>query len=347
MTLGRGTARRDARRPRRLCRARRRRLRGGVLAARRRAWRAGAEDPRARTPCDRAGLGGEPRLVDPRADRLLDRYPAAFARDRLDARGAARRSRRSGSCCARPPTSLRGQTDSMRVPSGQSRTCSRSRPSSRRSRSAPRSAESRRAGCLRATPAATCVTSWLNPTSVTVGRARGGEHRVHRGGLARRRRGSHGREDLVEAFRVRALWAAVVAGGVAFAGLIVVRQDADRLWHGLSSWPGAAAVAISAIAGVAALGLVATRRLEPARAVSVVAVAAIIAGWALAQRPELLPGLTIDAGGGAARDDDRRARRARGRLGDPRSVARPAVPDGAAWERSTRRSTRAGGSPLP
>ncbi|HEY1479076.1 MAG TPA: hypothetical protein VGF46_03570, partial [Gaiellales bacterium] len=75
--------------------------------------------------------------------------------------------------------------------------------------------------------------------------------------------------------------------------LIVVRQDDDRLWHGLSSWPGAGAVAVSVIAGVVALGLVAVRRLEPARVVSVVALAAVIAGWALAQRPEILPGLTV------------------------------------------------------
>jgi cytochrome bd ubiquinol oxidase subunit II len=50
---------------------------------------------------------------------------------------------------------------------------------------------------------------------------------------------------------------------------------------------------VSAIAGAGALGLVASRRLEPARVVSVIAVAAIIAGWALAQRPEILPGLSI------------------------------------------------------
>lgn len=138
------------------------------------------------------------------------------------------------------------------------------------------------------------LTSWLNPTSVIVGVLAvviaAYIAAVWLSGDAAR----IGRDDLVDAFRVRAMWAAVVAGGVAVAGLIVVREDAGRLWHGLTSWPGVAAVAISALAGVVALTLVATRRLEPARAVSVVAVAAVIAGWALAQRPELLPGLTID-----------------------------------------------------
>jgi cytochrome d ubiquinol oxidase subunit II len=51
---------------------------------------------------------------------------------------------------------------------------------------------------------------------------------------------------------------------------------------------------VSALAGVAAFALVATRRLELARLASAVAVTAVIAGWALAQRSELLPGLTID-----------------------------------------------------
>jgi cytochrome d ubiquinol oxidase subunit II len=72
-----------------------------------------------------------------------------------------------------------------------------------------------------------------------------------------------------------------------------VRSDAGRLWHGLTTWPGSAAVVVSAIAGAGAIALVVVRRFEGARVVSVVAVAAIIAGWALAQRPELLPGLTI------------------------------------------------------
>jgi cytochrome d ubiquinol oxidase subunit II len=103
-----------------------------------------------------------------------------------------------------------------------------------------------------------------------------------------------GRADLVEAYRTRAIATAVVAGVVSFAALIVVRSDSARLWHGLTTWPGAAAVAVSALAGATALALVATRRLEYARVVSAVAVAAIIAGWALAQRPDLLPGLTID-----------------------------------------------------
>ena len=72
-------------------------------------------DPRSRTPRDRARLGGEPRLADPRADGRLDVLPDGVRLDRLDARRAARDRRRSGSCCARPPTSLARPDGSSRA----------------------------------------------------------------------------------------------------------------------------------------------------------------------------------------------------------------------------------------
>ncbi|HEY4099077.1 MAG TPA: cytochrome d ubiquinol oxidase subunit II, partial [Baekduia sp.] len=42
------------------------------------------------------------------------------------------------------------------------------------------------------------------------------------------------------------------------------------------------------------LALVAARRFEPARYTAALAVTAIVAGWALAQQPQFLPGLTIE-----------------------------------------------------
>jgi cytochrome d ubiquinol oxidase subunit II len=88
------------------------------------------------------------------------------------------------------------------------------------------------------------VTSWLNATSVVVGLlavvSTAYISAVWLAADARR----DGSDELTEAYRQRALVAAVVAGVVALAGLIVVRQDDDRRWHGLSSWPGAAAVAV-------------------------------------------------------------------------------------------------------
>jgi cytochrome bd ubiquinol oxidase subunit II len=102
-----------------------------------------------------------------------------------------------------------------------------------------------------------------------------------------------GRADLAAAFRARALGTGVVAGALAFAGLAVVRHDARRIWDGLTSGAGFAAVLVSAAAGVATLVLVYRSRFEPARVSAALAVAAIVAGWALAQRPRFLPGLTI------------------------------------------------------
>ena len=103
----------------------------------------------------------------------------------------------------------------------------------------------------------------------------------------------HGRLELAEAFRRRALVAGVLAGAAAAAALIVMRSDAPRIYHGLTSGAGLVAVLVSVAAGGATLLLVLRRRAEPARIVAAVAVAAVVAGWALAQRPELLPGLTV------------------------------------------------------
>ena len=51
---------------------------------------------------------------------------------------------------------------------------------------------------------------------------------------------------------------------------------------------------VSVVAGLTTLGLVWARRFEPARVTGAIAVAAVIAAWALARNPVLLPGLTID-----------------------------------------------------
>ena len=99
--------------------------------------------------------------------------------------------------------------------------------------------------------------------------------------------------ELETAFRRRALIAGVVAGAVAVAGLVVVNDDAHFLYRGLTDGDGLAAVIVSALAGGATLALVWVRRFELAPLSAAVAVATMIAGWALAQQPLLLPGLTI------------------------------------------------------
>ena len=102
-----------------------------------------------------------------------------------------------------------------------------------------------------------------------------------------------GEPELAEAFRVRALVTGVVAGGVALAGLLVVRHDAPEIWDGLTSGWGLGAVIVSALAGAATMLLVWMRRYGPARATAAAAVAAVLVGWVLAQRPDVLPGLSI------------------------------------------------------
>ncbi|MGZ6593662.1 MAG: cytochrome d ubiquinol oxidase subunit II, partial [Gaiellaceae bacterium] len=138
------------------------------------------------------------------------------------------------------------------------------------------------------------VTSWLNPTSIAVGvlAVATGAYlaAVYLSADAERIRAG----QLVREFRLRALTAGFVAGAVALGALAAVRFDARPIWDGLTEWPGLLAVVVSAAAGIATLALVWAGSFGPARLCATLAVAAIVAGWALAQRPRLLPGLTIE-----------------------------------------------------
>jgi cytochrome bd ubiquinol oxidase subunit II len=103
------------------------------------------------------------------------------------------------------------------------------------------------------------------------------------------RRGS---EEMERAFRMRALAAGVVAGGLAVVGLLVVRSEARGLYDELVG-EGLPALVVSAVAGAGTLALVWVRRYEAARYSAAAAVAAVVSGWAVAQEPVLLPGLTV------------------------------------------------------
>ncbi len=96
--------------------------------------------------------------------------------------------------------------------------------------------------------------------------------------------------DLTSALRRRALGSAAVAGAMAIGGLLVIRADARDLYDGLTSGGGLAMVILSAAVGVLTLWLVWTNRFEVARYTSGVAVGAVLAGLAFAQRPYFLPG---------------------------------------------------------
>jgi cytochrome d ubiquinol oxidase subunit II len=98
---------------------------------------------------------------------------------------------------------------------------------------------------------------------------------------------------LVSQFRTRALIAGGLAGAVAIAGLPVLHADAHPLYEQLVDGDGLVGLIVSVLAGIATLTLVATMRFALARFSAALAVAAMIAGWALAQQPTMLKGLTI------------------------------------------------------
>jgi cytochrome d ubiquinol oxidase subunit II len=98
-----------------------------------------------------------------------------------------------------------------------------------------------------------------------------------------------GKPELVTAFRARALGSGVVAGALAIAGLLVVRSEVPALYDDLTSGAGLACVLASAAAGLVTLWLEWRERFELARYTAAAAVAAIVAGWAVAQQPYLLP----------------------------------------------------------
>jgi cytochrome d ubiquinol oxidase subunit II len=139
------------------------------------------------------------------------------------------------------------------------------------------------------------ATSWLNPLSITIGllavATSGYLAAVYLAGDAARSR----QEELAREFQRRALIMGVVSGALAIAGLIVLRGDARGLFDDLTSGVGIVAVVVSSLAGAATLALVRAARYEPSRVTAALAVGAIVAGWGLAQRPDILPGLTVRA----------------------------------------------------
>jgi cytochrome d ubiquinol oxidase subunit II len=137
------------------------------------------------------------------------------------------------------------------------------------------------------------ISSWLNPLGLMVGLLSVATSAYLAAVFLCADAVRHDDADLEARFRRRALVAGVVAGAAAAAGLVALRIDAHRVYHHLLFGRGIVALVISALAGLATLVLVIRRRYEPSRYTAALAVAAIVAGWALSQSPVLLPGLTI------------------------------------------------------
>jgi cytochrome d ubiquinol oxidase subunit II len=137
------------------------------------------------------------------------------------------------------------------------------------------------------------VTSWLNPTSIALGVLAVATSAylaaVYLAADAHRA----GERALELDFRGRALRAGVCTGVLALVSLNVVQADAGSFGSRLTAGSGLAMVVVSAAAGLGTLVSVWRGRFEPARVSAALAVAAIIVGWAVAQQPWILPGLTI------------------------------------------------------
>ncbi|MBV9322408.1 MAG: cytochrome d ubiquinol oxidase subunit II [Chloroflexi bacterium] len=143
------------------------------------------------------------------------------------------------------------------------------------------------------------ISSWVNPTSLIVGLLAVAvsaylaavflvtdAHRVSD-------------DDMERYFRYRAIAAAVCAGAVAAAGVLVLRADAPFMFEGLAQ-RGWVLMLLSAVCGVAALRLLRRNARRATRLLAALAVASIVWGWGVAQYPYLLPeSLTISAAAGA------------------------------------------------
>ena len=94
--------------------------------------------------------------------------------------------------------------------------------------------------------------------------------------------------DMRTYFRGRAIGAGVVAGGVAFVGILVFHSDSTYLFDGLTS-RALPLVILSGLCGIGSLVLLARDADRGARLLSVGAVASVVVGWGVAQWPYILP----------------------------------------------------------
>ena len=131
-------------------------------------------------------------------------------------------------------------------------------------------------------------TSWINPLSLVIGAlfVATGAYLASVFLVSDARRA--GAPDLERYFSDRALVAAVVTGASAVVGLVFLHRDARYIFNGLTG-DGLPLVILSAVCGIGVLVLLRRNARRGARLLAVGAVAAVIAGWGVAQWPYLLP----------------------------------------------------------
>ena len=142
------------------------------------------------------------------------------------------------------------------------------------------------------------VTSWLNPLSLVIGALflSTGAYLSAVFLVSDARRAAA--PDLERYFGTRAIVSAVVTGALATIGLFALRRDARFVFDGLTS-DGLPLVILSALCGIAVLVLIHRRARRGARVLAAGAVASVVWGWGIAQRPYLLPQKLTIADGAA------------------------------------------------
>jgi cytochrome bd ubiquinol oxidase subunit II len=133
------------------------------------------------------------------------------------------------------------------------------------------------------------VTSWLAPAPVLVGVLAVAFSGYLAAVFLAADSVRYAEPDLAAAFRRRALAAGIVSGALALAGLLVMRGSGLNLTRGAAL----TLVCVSGVAGLATLALCWASRFGLARLTAALAVAAVVGGWAAAQAPRFLPGMTV------------------------------------------------------
>jgi cytochrome bd ubiquinol oxidase subunit II len=100
-------------------------------------------------------------------------------------------------------------------------------------------------------------------------------------------------------FRLRAAIAGAAAGTLSLAALAELHHSNRALYHGLTG-RALPLVLLAAACGLAVLALLALGRSRWLRALSALAVAAVVWGWGVAQYPTLLPGTGLTLANGSA-----------------------------------------------
>ncbi|QCB94839.1 cytochrome d ubiquinol oxidase subunit II [Cellulomonas shaoxiangyii] len=143
------------------------------------------------------------------------------------------------------------------------------------------------------------VASWVAPTPLIAGVLAVSTSVFLAGTFLTADAARAGWDALTERLRRRALVVGAVTGALVLGALYPISSDAPTLTEGLVGRAGPLVV-LSMVAGFGALWLLLRRRFATARVAAVVAVAAVLGGWAVAQYPWLLVDqLTVAEAAGA------------------------------------------------